>query len=334
MSSLLFGEKTYQVLSKKPFKPFYNLLVPRPARKQMHFFYHEIPTQHKVATYWDKVIDDYLNHRLELQQMTAQKPELVGKKIIWQYWGQGFDDLPEVVQLSFLSVDKFKQDFQVIRLTDNNIAEYLNFPNFVYQKRQDGIFRPVFFSDLLRVALMKCYGGAWLDATVILTKPLDERYFQSDFFVFSRDNSSPYQSLAEHNQHCYFNWQPEFKVNFLSSIVFGKANNEIATVLLDLLLYFWQTETQIPHYFFFQILINQIKQNQVVTFDFEVIDDVLPHLLQGVMHQVVDEQKFDDILVKIGLHKLTLHTKLQEKKGNNFTYYGFLKQFVEKYPSL
>lgn len=329
MSSLLLSKKWYLILSNKPFKPFYNLCVPRPARKEMNFVYYEIPTQQKVANYWDNVIDKYQQEHIQPSQISLKKPDLVGKKIIWQYWGQGFDDLPKVVQLGFLSVDKFKQDFQVIRLTDDNIKEYLHFPDYVFEKRKNPAFRPVFFSDLLRLSLIKYYGGVWLDATVVLTEPLNQRYFDNDFFVFSRDYQSPYQYLAKNNEHCYFNWQDEFNVTILSSIMFGKPNNHLVAIVLDLMSYFWQTETSIPHYFFMQILFNRLKQRQIVTFDFPVIDDVLPHLMQEVMFQTIDEKNFFDILAKIGLHKLTLHHKAREKIGCRLTYYGFLKQLVE-----
>ena len=51
----------YDNFSKKPYKPFYNAVVPRAYRKQWHYNYHEIPTQNEVAKFWDEAIVKYQN---------------------------------------------------------------------------------------------------------------------------------------------------------------------------------------------------------------------------------------------------------------------------------
>lgn len=84
---------------------------------------------------------------------------------MWQYWGQGIqsDTLPEVVRLCFASVDKYKGDYQVIRLDDSTIADYLGFPQYFISKFKEGIISKTFFSDVLRLALLYCYGGCgWM----------------------------------------------------------------------------------------------------------------------------------------------------------------------------
>lgn len=318
----------YDNFSKKPYKPFYNAVVPRAYRKQWHYNYSEIPTQMHVAEFWQDAITKYQKGEIAHYNLTIHKPELVGKKIIWQFWAQGFDNLPEIAQLCFDSVDRFKQDYQVIRLTDMNYKEYVNFPDFVEEKRKLPEFKTAFFSDLLRTALLKIYGGVWLDASVVLTKNLESYLTQLDYFVYSRDPNSPYQDLAKDNGHCYFNWQKEFKVNFLNSIIFAKANHSINIAMTDLLLYFWKTQLEVEHYFFYQILMNQLKKSRSEFFNFPIIDDVLPHLMQEVIKQRVDETKFTEILQVIGIHKLNLHHPLAKTKGQNLTYYGRLYQFI------
>ena len=108
--------------------------------------------QHKkVADFWTPIIDAYHNETIERYALKPKK-ELDTRKVIWQYWGQGLDsdDLPEIVRICFDSVDKHKADYQVIRLTDTTLSEYLDFPDFVRQKRENAQFNRTFFSDLLR----------------------------------------------------------------------------------------------------------------------------------------------------------------------------------------
>jgi hypothetical protein len=316
----------YNHFSKKPYKPFYNAFVPRAYRKQWHYNYHEIPQQQKVAEYWQQTIKDYFADKIEKFNLQPKQQELVGQKIIWQYWSQGLDDLPEIVKICFCSVEKYKNDYKVIRITDETLSEYIELPTFINTKRADNTFRPVFFSDLLRNALIYIYGGVWLDASILLTDKFPDYLADLDFFMFSRDNRSKYKHWAKDNGHFYFNWNEEFKVNFLSSIIFGKPKNKIAKVSLDLLLYFWKNENSIPHYFFYQILLNELKQSKYVDFNFPVVDDALPHLLQRVINQPFNEDEYRKITQSITFHKLDLHASLKQKKFVKMTNFGKLKQ--------
>ncbi len=318
-------EKLINTLANKPFKIFYNGLVPRSIRHQWNFTYIEIPTQKRVSAYWQKVINEYLAGNIEKYDLQAKK-NLDNKKIIWQYWGQGLDNLHEMAEVSFASVDKFKDDYEVIRITDENIDEYIEFPSFIKEKRKNPQFRTVFFSDLLRMALINIYGGVWLDATILLTDPIPHEYENYDIFLFSRDPNSINKHWGD-KPNMYFNWHENFKVRHLSSIVYGRKKSVASSMILDLLLYFWQTEENIPHYFFFQMMLNELCKMQIEGFDFPIKDDTLPHLLQGKINQKFDKEEYEKIIAQTPMHKLTLHKKLKEKDlFGNLTYFGYLKQ--------
>lgn len=79
----------YDNFSKKPYKPFYNAVVPRAYRKQWHYNYHEIPTQNEVAKFWDEAIVKYQNSELDHFNLIAQKPELIGKKLFGSFGHKG-----------------------------------------------------------------------------------------------------------------------------------------------------------------------------------------------------------------------------------------------------
>lgn len=318
-------KRFFDVAHKKPFKMFYNIFVPRKVRKQWSFEYLEIPIQAQLAEYWKAVIKRYDQGEIAKFDLKSKK-DLSGKKIIWQYWGQGIENANDTAKLCFASVDKFKGDYEVIRITDDNLHEYLDFPEFVVEKRLKSEFRPVFFSDLLRVALINVYGGIWLDASILLTAPIPERFAAYDFFMFSRDPNSDYKVWGKNDTHFYFSWRDDFKVRYLSSIIYGKQKSALSAVLLDLLLYFWRSENTIPHYFFFQIMINEVCEFEEVLFDFPVADDTLPHLLQWVMNKKFNADDYKLILKSSDIHKLSLHVKLKEKDTfGNLTYYGKLK---------
>lgn len=316
-------EKIFNIISNKPFKIFYNGLVPRSKRKEWRFHYSELPVQAQVATDWRYAIEAYFNGDIEKYNIKPKK-DFKNKKIIWQYWAQGIDNAKDTAKLCFASVDKYKGDYEVIRITDDNIDKYLELPDFIKEKRNNPEFRPVFFSDLLRVALINVYGGIWLDASILLTDDIPIQYECYDFFMFSRDENSINKHWGKGDQNLYFSWRKEFKVKHLSSIIYGSAKSQISSVLLDLLLYFWKTEERIPHYFFFQIMINELRDMNVVNFNFPAEDDTLPHLLQNKMNKKFKQEEYQAIIDKASLHKLSLHEELKAKDiFSNLTYYGF-----------
>ncbi len=319
----------YDNFRNKPFKPLYNALVPRRYRKRWDFIYNEIPTQRAVEQYWEMTINEYIKGNIEKPVIKINKPELVGKKIIWQYWAQGIENAPEFVNFCFKSVDRFKGDYTVIRLTDDTVKDYLIFPDFVKEKRKSKVFKPVFFSDLLRITLINNYGGIWLDASIFLTDALPQNLINQKFFMFSRDDNSPNKEWGLKTDNCYFGWSEQFKVNFLSSIIFGQPNTDISMILQDLMLNFWKTQDTIPHYFFFQILINTLRKNNVVNFEFPIIDDTLPHKLQFSLNEPFNSYIFEEIIDNVSLHKLSFHKQWEKiDESGIITYYGKL---LEKY---
>ncbi|MGX2985972.1 capsular polysaccharide synthesis protein [Ursidibacter sp. B-7004-1] len=306
---------------KYPYRIIYRGLFPRFIRKSIenNLDYNK---QELIYNSWGKLYNLYHSNNLEKFEVIPQKKELIGKKIIWQYWGQTteFKDLPEVVQISFNSVDKYKEDYKVIRLNDENLSEYIDLPNFIYEKRKNSNFRYVFFSDLLRLALLKNYGGIWIDATVLITSPIPDELKKQDYFMFYRDMNSPYRNKwGKHNS--YFSYYPQHKINCLSSFIISKPEIETVKIFLDLLLYFWKTQDKIPHYFFFQILFEYIISNHTPTKSMIRIDDSLPHLLQNKIYDKFEQSDYLDITALSSIHKLTYIKKYKEN-----SYFSYLKK--------
>ena len=92
-----------------------------------------VARRHKrIAEFWHPIIVDYFDGKIERNSLYPKKH--IGEKVIWQYWGQQADDvdLPALVQRCFDSVDRYKGDYQVVRLNDKTISDYLDFPDFIY----------------------------------------------------------------------------------------------------------------------------------------------------------------------------------------------------------
>lgn len=253
----------------------------------------------RVAAICESLMAEYDAHPVHFD--FAPKHAFPSGRIVWQYWAQGYDHVPDVVRKCLNSVDQFAADYTIVRLTDANLADYLDVPDFILEKR--GKMTTAHYSDLLRLMLLKTYGGVWMDATILLTGPIPEEYANQDFFVFRRDPAEPHYKYWRNVYAYYFGWAKGFRVNMLSSFMVSKKGGAYCSRLCDLLLYWWQTREALPDYFFLQIMEDILRQ---VSGTGLVVSDTLPHYLQ----QSVSDPSFclmsrEDITIRIPIHKLT-----------------------------
>lgn len=252
----------------------------------------------KTAAICERLIDDCRVQGFSVD--LVPKKSFGTDRIIWQYWAQGYDHVPEVVAKCLKSVEEFAPDYEIVRLTDGNLEEYLDLPEYVKAKR--GFYSRAFFSDLLRVLLLRTYGGVWLDATIFLSGPIPEEYSQADFFLFQRDPHEPDFKYWRNVYAYYYGWAKGFRVNMLSSFMVAKKGNEIVFRLSDALLFWVKNHDDLPHYFFLQILFDVLPKNPIRP----LVSDCIPHYLQQSMNdpafKIMDRK---DILEKIQIHKLT-----------------------------
>ena len=259
-----------------------------------------------VAAYWDKVINEYIQGGIENITIQPKKKLENTERIIWQYWGQGFskENVPEVVQMCFDSVDKYKGEYQVVRLSDDTLNEYIDLPQYVYEKYNNGLFGKAHFSDLVRLALLNAYGGVWLDATMLLTAPLTDMLVNNDYFMYQRDWNQEDKKQWRRTYAYYFSWNKDFKVRLLNSVIYAKKNNLVIQELFQLLLYFWKTESEVKDYFFFQILFTQYI-DKYPDRNCPIVSDCLPNMLQMYITGSYRKYTVPEILNMISFHKLS-----------------------------
>ena len=274
-----------------------------------------IRQQGKVADFWAPILKAYYLIRYKRMQGynalwqpgTDHASIATEVKVIESLKEQGIDkdELPEIIQICFDSVDRNKNDYQVIRLTDITISEYIDLPDFVWRKREYVQFTRTFFSDLLRVALLSTYGGVWLDATILLTGSIPAVYEKTDFFMYQRSDEEKNKKYWENVYAYYFGWEPNFKVRMLSSMLFAQKESEIISTLTDLLLYFWKTQDSLPDYFCFQILFNELVANYRPAENCPIVNDCIPHIIQTKINGTYDDVSFEEALELSNIHKMT-----------------------------
>lgn len=316
--------KKYQKYQEYPLKLFYKLFVPRTIRKRQKNDIN-LRQKHHVASLWVYFLEKYFNSELKKYDLKKKK-SISHSKIIWQYWGQGINtqSLPEIVKICFASVDKYKGDYEVIRLDEKSVQEYLDLPDFVWLKKGNPLFKHAFFADLIRLALLDVYGGIWVDATILLTSEIDAKIANQDFFMFQRSVEALNKEKWIKYNNDYFGWHDQHYVNVLNSFIVSKPNNKVTHTCLDLMLNYWETQNNIPHYFFFQIMFDVLTKNYINCEDFLLMDDTLPHLLQEKLKDKYNAEEYIELLNKINIHK----TKYIQEKNPNTYYSKLLQEFL------
>ena len=299
-----------RILNKKPWKYIYKELMPKTLYKYIQGKI-DFLQQEAVAESWDRVIEEYFKGKIDKVEVFLKK-SLTGRKIIWQYWGTGWEygKLPDIVKLCYKSADKYKGNYEIIRLDNENFKEYIEFPEFVMEKINIGSMGYTHFSDLLRLALLDTYGGVWLDTSILLTAPLSD-YTASGivekkgYFMFQRSESTENKEFWKKLNSDYFSWNERSKVRVLNSVIFSEKNNKMIHSLLELMLIFWKKESEIPHYFFFQILYNELAGKYMPEEKCKIVDDTLPHILFSKWNDRFSENELNSITEKTNIHKLT-----------------------------
>lgn len=116
---------------------------------------------------------------------------------IFYGWLQGEENLPVLARCCYNSLKENAGGYEIVFIDEKNFSEYVEIPAYIFEKYKAGKIKPAHFADVLRMNLLEQYGGLWLDATILVTEPL-ERYkkffklpFYSQKFTHEKNNLHP-----------------------------------------------------------------------------------------------------------------------------------------------
>ena len=107
-------------------------------------------------------------------------------KKLFLLWFQGWNHAPEVVTYCQRSWEHYNPTWEIHFLDNSNLSDYVALDDL--SPLSDAL-PPYILSEIVRLRLLKKYGGVWADATCFCCRPLDEwleGYLDSGFFAFSR----------------------------------------------------------------------------------------------------------------------------------------------------
>ena len=143
----------------------------------------------------------------EANQMNVPPMEQGQQAPIWVCWFQGEQQMPAVPRLCLASIRRHANGHPVILLTSENYQQYVSMPDIVLQRYKAGQLKPAHFADILRIHLLAQRGGLWLDATLLLTKPIPEEFFSMPFFTIKTKPEGNFVSQCRWAVFCLAAWK-------------------------------------------------------------------------------------------------------------------------------
>jgi len=141
------------------------------------------------------------SNKLDFSTFVSDSKIIKKNNCIWIFWYQGVETAPDLIKNCINSIRSNSGSRELIILDKNNISEYCILPDYIYDKLNKNIITFTHFSDILRSFLLSFHGGVWIDATIFLTKSLDDIISSGKFFTLKGNKNN---SVSEGKWTGYF----------------------------------------------------------------------------------------------------------------------------------
>lgn len=278
-----------------------------------------------VASYWEeknayKKISKLLKWaETDYSNQTAINNEIEPNKTIWIYWRQGLENAPEIVKKCVNSAKCHNANRKIVILSECNINDFVQFPDFIEKKHKDGVISEAHYSDLLRIELLIQYGGVWMDATCYSTKEIPDYVNESDLFMFSTGNWWPWLM----NPSKCSNW-------FIKS----NKDNILLRKLRNFLFEHWRNRNRAIHYYVFHFALSALAEYDIecrrIWNKVPFVSNLLPHYFMYSFAKPYRYDEYNYALDQCFIHKCSykFDKSLLQKKEENYLQH-FLKEHGE-----
>lgn len=236
-----------------------------------------------------------------LNDDVAQKEERqIGVKkelphILWTCWLQGEETAPPLVKACLRSQRENMPGYEQRVLTLQNYRQWVELPHLVEEKYRRGIIPAASFSDLLRLSVLKKYGGVWLDATVYCSgntcTELQERWkaVENSRLTLFR----------------YFNRGTMQASGISTWFIAAPKESVVLSAVLNALLAYWHDHNCLVDYYIFHLfLIAILKKTPRLLSMMPRENSRHSLLLAGAISKQYDERQWQELASHVCFHKL------------------------------
>lgn len=266
--------------------------------------------KHKIMLdFLDKMFKPFWDKYNFTKSMPETNPNLRNK--IWICWWQGLENAPEIVKACVESIKRNAGNCEIIIITDKNYKDFVEFPDWLEEKRRTGIINRTIYSDLLRMNILSTYGGLWIDSTFFCKEKCFDQYMNLPLWSIKRPDYF-HASVA-----CgYF-------ANYSLGCTYE--NRWVYKVMKDCLFYYWQHNDILFDYLLTDYVI-VLAQKHIKDID-QMFKGIAPNNkncdeLFKVLGQPYDENTWKRISADTALYKLTWKQSFPKEVNGKETFYG------------
>lgn len=264
-----------------------------------------------LMQYFEKRYGDFAE-RYEFEKNSIPANSNFRNKI-WICWWQGIEQAPDLVKSCVKSISDNAAPYEVIILDDTNYRNYVNIPDWMERKRNQGIITRTHFSDFLRLELLAEHGGIWLDATFFANDFNAEEVMKLPVWSIKRPGYG-HLSVAC-GRFANYSFACDFK------------NRKAFAIIRDYLLKYWETNDSMIDYLFLDYLIElALRHNKYLKEVFSQIPENNPKCdeLQKLLGKRFDEDLWKTLCKSTHLFKLSWKQEYPTNINGEETFYGKL----------
>ena len=257
---------------------------------------------------------------------TRRKPKVkLDKTPVWVCWWQGEENAPPVVQACIQRMRTLiPEDAQVHVITWDNLNDYVELPDYIFEKFNKGLITNIHMTDILRYALVSTYGGAWIDSTVWLSNQIEDKlpeYLSQQYFTQRFESWEDCPKEACRGKWCNF-------------FFMGQSTCELFSYAYDALLLWWQKHNRLIDYVIVDYILwagySGVPEIRCC------VDEVEPNnpniwLMEKHLNNPFEQEEYAQLMASNDFFKLSYKGKLtMQTEDGKKTVYGYILSENEK----
>ena len=261
-------------------------------------------TRSRVKANWAKLhLKKHVDFALKTTEIKTCKNKN-DRPIIWQYWHQGAENAPLLIQKCLESTKLHNPNCDIKVLSFDTISDYAKIPQRYYDLLEQKKIPIAIFSDILRLYLLTTYGGTWVDSTIFFTDKIPQSILNSDFCTVKKDHKT--DSFGD-RMSCYF--------------IHAKQDSEFIHLTRNTLENYWKENDYLVHYFIFEHVVSMIAESSPELEEkwkkMEYISAEDLSYMREFLYQDFDTKLFEEIKNKSFMHKLSYKILKDESSGKS-----------------
>lgn len=225
-------------------------------------------------------------------------------KQIWICWFQGMENAPELVKSCYRSLKKQFPEYVITVISSENISEYVEISDIIYKKWGNGVIGNAHFSDILRVELLRKFGGIWIDSTVYCTGITTIETIEKNTFFM-------YKSL----------YSVEEKISSSNWMIASVPNHPFMVTMSTLLQSYWSKEVIAIHYYLFHILFTIMIESLSELWQLvPTYTNATPHIMVDELNNVFSKERYQQLCQISDFHKLNYKKNYNDKSESLYSH--------------